>query len=174
MELAVRRTAAWIVAFTGITLVALILSGIRTSRAESGDAASAIGSLRAVNSAQAMFASSCAGGYATDLADLVKKPEGSSHGFISPDLSHNGIVKSNYLFTVTREMVRVPDIKQVPTRACVQSASPLASSYFASAVPLDPTKTGATFFATDARGTIYQSTSGPIPNPIPLSAKRVQ
>lgn len=151
------------------TVIALIVSSARTSRAERGDAASAIGSLRAVNSAQAAFASTCGGrGYAADLADLVKKPDGRSQAFISPDLSRNEIAKSNYVITITREAV--PGAKQVSTRACVELSSPLVSSYFASAVPVNPAAPGARFFATDARGTIYESTSGPISNPIPAAA----
>jgi hypothetical protein len=52
--------------------------------------ARAIGSLRAINSAESTFSSSCgANGYAQDLADLVKPPTGSTAGFISPDLSVN-------------------------------------------------------------------------------------
>lgn len=154
------------------TLVALGISTVRTSRSESSAAASAIGSLRAVNSAQAAFASSCGRGYATDLADLVKAPRGSSHGFISPDLSRNGIVKSGYVITVARESA--PDATQRSFDACVGLSSPLASSYFASAVPLDSAITGARFFATDARGVVYQSTSEPIPNPIPADATPVR
>src|SRR5205814_5956007 len=54
----------------------------------SGNEASAIGSLRAINSAQSTYSSSCAGGgYATDLADLVKAPQNGGQGFISPDRS---------------------------------------------------------------------------------------
>jgi hypothetical protein len=52
----------------------------------SGNEASAIGSLRAVSSAQSTFAASCANGmYAQGLATLGTGPSGGS-AFISPDL----------------------------------------------------------------------------------------
>src|SRR2546421_6292825 len=89
------RIAGWIGSLSTVTLIVFIASNSRVSRADRGNEASAIGSLRVINSAQAAFASSCAaGGYVTDLADLNKKPGGSSQGFISPDLNHNDVVKS--------------------------------------------------------------------------------
>jgi hypothetical protein len=155
------------------TVVALLVSGTRISRAERGNEASAIGALRAVNSAQAAFASSCGGrGYVTDLADLVKMPDGNSQGFISPDLRHNGIVQSGYVITISRDAA--PGVTRLSSTACVETPSPVVSSYFASAVPLKRGETGTRFFATDARGTIYQSTAGPIPNPIAAAATPVQ
>src|ERR1043165_9192595 len=75
-----------VVAIIGI-LGGVAVPGLLPARM-SGNEASAIGSLRAINSAQAAFSSSCAAGaYAIDLADLVKAPTGSSQGFISPDLN---------------------------------------------------------------------------------------
>jgi hypothetical protein len=52
---------------------------------------------------------------------------------------------------------------------CNASAGTPASSYFASAEPVVPGNTGARYFATDARGVIFSSTS-PIANPIVESA----
>jgi hypothetical protein len=129
--------------------------------------------LRAINSAQAAFASSCAaGGYVTDLADLNKKPGGSSQGFISPDLNHNDVVKSGYIVSVARDAAS--GVTEVSSAACVELTSRLVSSYFASAVPVKPGETGTLFFATDKRGTIYRSRMGPIPNPIPADAEPLQ
>ena len=79
-----------VVAIIGI-IAAIAVPGLLRARM-SGNEASAIGSLRAVNSGQSTYSSSCAnGGYATTLADLVKPPTGSTAGFISPDLSANGV-----------------------------------------------------------------------------------
>src|SRR5262252_7766419 len=87
-----------VVAIIGI-IAAIAVPGLLRARM-SGNEASAIGSLRAINSGQASYSSSCAaGGYAIDLADLVKPPAGSSQGFISPDLSANGVTKSGYKVT---------------------------------------------------------------------------
>ena len=157
--------AGWIGSLSIATLVVFIASNSRLSRSDRGNEASAIGSLRAINSAQAAFASSCAaGGYATDLADLNKKPGGSTQGFISPDLSHNDVAKSGYIVSVARDAAS--GVTDASSAACVELTSGLVSSYFASAVPVKPGETGTLFFATDTRGTIYRSKTGPIPNPI--------
>ena len=85
-----------VVAIIGI-IAAIAIPGLLRARM-SGNEASAIGSLRAINSAQSTFSSSCAsGGYAQSLADLAKAPTGSTAGFISPDLNANGVVKSGYI-----------------------------------------------------------------------------
>src|SRR5437763_5596173 len=87
-----------VVAIIGI-IAAIAVPGLLRARM-SGNEASAIGSLRAINSGQARYSSSCAaGGYAVDLADLSKPPVGNpsaTQGFISPDLSANGVTKSGY------------------------------------------------------------------------------
>jgi hypothetical protein len=167
------RIAGWIGSVSTVTLIVFIASNSRVSRADRSNEASAIGSLRAINSAQAAFASSCAaGGYVTDLADLNKKPGGSRQGFISPDLNHNDVVKSGYIVRVARDAAS--SVTEVSSAACVELTSRLVSSYFASAVPVKPGETGTLFFATDTRGTIYRSRMGPIPNPIPADAEPLQ
>src|SRR6202163_4474367 len=91
-----------VVAIIGI-IAAIAVPGLLRARM-SGNEASAIGSLRAINSGQASYASSCAsGGYSIDLADLVKPPAGSSQGFISPDLKSNGVTKSGYVVTIAKD-----------------------------------------------------------------------
>src|SRR6201991_2257744 len=82
-----------VVAIIGI-IAAIAVPGLLRARM-AGNEASAIGSMRAINSAQASYATSCgANGYAATLADLAKAPPGSNQGFVSPDLSVNGVVKS--------------------------------------------------------------------------------
>ena len=79
-----------VVAIIGI-IAAIAVPGLLRARM-SGNEASAIGSLRAINGGEQAFASSCAGGgYAVTLADLAKAPAGSTQGFISPDLATNGV-----------------------------------------------------------------------------------
>jgi prepilin-type N-terminal cleavage/methylation domain-containing protein len=71
-----------VVAIIGI-IAAIAVPGLLRARM-SGNEASAIGSLRAINSGQASYSSSCAaGGYAIDLADLVLAPAGSSQSMSS-------------------------------------------------------------------------------------------
>ena len=68
-----------VVAIIGI-IAAIAVPGLLRARM-SGNEASAIGSLRAINSGESTFSSSCAGGgYAVALADLSKAPAGSNQG----------------------------------------------------------------------------------------------
>src|SRR5581483_9301493 len=118
--------------------------------------ASAIGSLRAVNSAEATFASTCAHGfYATTLDDLVVPPAGNTEAFLSVDLGRNGIAKSGYFFTVVK-YASPGTIDQSPVSTCNGAASVPASAYFGSAVPITPGDSGRRYFASDVRGTIVQ------------------
>src|SRR5689334_21437895 len=82
-----------VVAIIGI-IAAIAVPGLMRARM-SGNEASAIGSLRAINSGQSMYSASCgAGGFAQSLTDLAKAPAGSTAAFVSPDLSSNGVIKS--------------------------------------------------------------------------------
>jgi prepilin-type N-terminal cleavage/methylation domain-containing protein len=72
-----------VVAIIGI-IAAIAVPGLLRARM-SGNEASAIGSLRAINSGQASYSSSCGnGGYAVSLNDLFKAPTSGGAGFISP------------------------------------------------------------------------------------------
>src|SRR5512133_1233689 len=82
-----------VVAIIGI-IAAIAVPGLMRARM-SGNEASAIGSLRAINSAQSTYASSCANGnYAINLEDLAVGAGGTGAGFISPDLATDAVVKS--------------------------------------------------------------------------------
>src|SRR5262245_18367732 len=81
-------------------IAALVVPGLLRARM-TGNEASAIGSVRAINSGQATYASACGGGgFATSLEDLAAEPTAGGSGFISPDLNANDIVKSGYQFSV--------------------------------------------------------------------------
>lgn len=156
-----------VVAIIGI-IAAIAVPGLLRARM-SGNEASAIGSLRAINSGQASFSSSCAaGGYAVDLADLVKAPSGSSQGFISPDLNANAVTKSGYKVSLaTDKATGVTNIGS--TTVCSGTVTQPRSSYFANADPATPGGTGTRYFGTDTRGTIWQNTAA-VPNPIVASS----
>jgi prepilin-type N-terminal cleavage/methylation domain-containing protein len=143
-----------VVAIIGI-IAAIAVPGLLRARM-SGNETSAIGSMRAVNSAQSTYASSCASGnYAVDLADLVKAPAGSTAGFISPDLNLNGVSKSGYTVNVGAGAVVMPT--QVACNAAANNAVP---SYFAEAHPNQLGSTGQRSFGTDQRSTIFQDPAG--------------
>jgi type IV pilus assembly protein PilA len=146
-----------VVAIIGI-IAAIAIPGLLRARM-SGNEASAIGSMRAINSAQSTFSSSCAsGGYAQSLADLAKAPTGSSAGFISPDLNANGIVKSGY--SVTAGPGLLATVVVLAANTCNVSAADAIASYFAEAHPTSVGSTGQRSFGTDQRATIFQNNTG--------------
>jgi type IV pilus assembly protein PilA len=138
-----------VVAIIGI-IAAIAVPGLLRARI-SGNEASAIGSLRAVSSAQSTFAASCANGlYAQSLTILGSGPSGGS-AFISPDLGGAATVtKSGYNVSMT-------GTAQTGSTAC-NGAANLASGYRAWADPVS-TSTGTRFFFTNTTGTIWQSSS---------------
>ncbi|MEP7308498.1 MAG: prepilin-type N-terminal cleavage/methylation domain-containing protein [Acidobacteriota bacterium] len=155
-----------VVAIIGI-IAAIAVPGLLRARM-SGNEASAIGSLRAINSGEAAYSTSCASGsYAITLEDLVKAPVGSNQGFISPDLKSNGVSKSGYAVSIAKDgALGVTDMAPVVT--CNASAGTPASSYFAKADPVTPGGTGTRFFATDTRGTLFFD-AATIANPIAVT-----
>ena len=156
-----------VVAIIGI-IAAIAIPGLLRARM-SGNEASAIGSLRAVNSAESTYASSCAGGgYAIKLADLAKTPPSSTSAFISPDMALDPTIKSGY--TVSLAMDATSGVNAAVTTSastCNTSGASAASSYWAGAVPVTLGSTGQRSFATDTRGTIFYLNLGTaIPNPL--------
>ena len=151
-----------VVAIIGI-IAAIAIPGLLRARM-SGNEASAIGSLRAINSGQAAYSSSCAAGaYAVDLADLVKSPDAGGQGFISPDLNVNSVMKSGYYVNLLPAMGGLP----FTGTPCNTPGTPPESIYYATAEPVTLQGTGTRAFATDARGTIFQNaTATPPVDPI--------
>jgi len=137
-----------VVAIIGI-IAAIAVPGLLRARI-SGNEASAIGSLRAVSSAQSTYAASCANGlYAQTLDILGTGPSGGS-AFISPDLGSAATVsKSGYSVSMTGTTA---------TGQSCNGATNLASGYHAWADPLS-TATGTRYFFTNTTGTIWQATS---------------
>ena len=162
-----------VVAIIGI-IAAIAVPGLLRARM-SGNEASAIGSLRAINSGEASYSSSCAaGGYAIDLADLVKAPAGSTQGFISPDLKSNAVVKSGYTVTLAKDGASGTTDIGTAAATCNGSAATPASSYWAGADPVTAGGTGTRYFATDTRGTLFFATAAAVANPVPAGTKVVQ
>jgi len=146
-----------VVAIIGI-IAAIAVPGLLRARM-SGNEASAIGSMRAVNSAQSTFSSSCAsGGYAQTLGDLFVAPGGGNAGFISPDIKTNGILKSGYRVNVGPGGVAT--VVTTKLSVCSAVAADAIASYYAEAHPESIGSTGQRSFGTDQRGTIFQDNTG--------------
>jgi prepilin-type N-terminal cleavage/methylation domain-containing protein len=154
-----------VVAIIGI-IAAIAVPGLLRARM-SGNEASAIGSMRAINSAESTYASSCANGnYAQSLADLIKPPATSNAGFVSPDLDPNvnagtingggvdAVSKSGYSVELGQGGVVLP--ATLAANTCNTSANDAIPTYFAAATPNAVGSTGQRSFGTDQRATIYQ------------------
>jgi prepilin-type N-terminal cleavage/methylation domain-containing protein len=146
-----------VVAIIGI-IAAIAVPGLMAARM-SGNEASAIGSLRAINSAESTYSSSCgANGYAQSLEDLAKAPTGSTAGFISPDLATTGVIKSGYEVNLTADDSAATITEA--SKTCNGAAAAAVSAYFAEAHPVTVGSTGRRAFGTDTRGTIYFTNDG--------------
>jgi prepilin-type N-terminal cleavage/methylation domain-containing protein len=148
-----------VVAVIGI-IAAIAVPGLLRARMSANEA-SAIGSMRAINSAQSTYSSSCGGnGYAQTLDDLAKAPPASTQGFISPDLSVNGVAKSGYLVNVESDTGAVAVMLAAAT--CNGASGDAVSGYYAEAHPVTVGSTGQRSFATDTRAAIYVMNTGAV------------
>ncbi len=150
-----------VVAIIGI-IAAIAIPGLMRARM-SGNEASAIGSLRAVNSSESTYASSCGqGNYAGTLVVLGTPPAVGTEGFISPDLGLAvSPIKSGYQLTFTGGTAAVGAVVSCNNGAMVQT-------YFVAADPQVANSTGSRYFGTNQGGTIYQSSSTP-PAALPVT-----
>jgi len=147
-----------VVAIIGI-IAAIAIPGLLRARM-SGNEASAIGSLRAINSSQAAFSSSCANGfYATKLTDLYLAPPNGTP-FISPDLGASATVtKSGYSVTMTG--TAATSAATIPACNTV-AVGLLMGGYYSNADPTSFNSTGTRYFWSNTLGTIFQDTSAAI------------
>jgi prepilin-type N-terminal cleavage/methylation domain-containing protein len=156
-----------VVAIIGI-IAAIAIPGLLRARM-SGNEASAIGSLRTINTSQIAFSSACGNNfYASTLAGLALPPTGSTQTFIAADMGIDPVVKSGYTIALVQETgaLAVP----ATTPASCNTAN-LITAYHASGNPTNPGNTGVRAFATNQSGTIWQDLSGdPVANPLPTGA----
>lgn len=148
-----------VVAVIGI-LASIALPGLMSAR-RSGNQASAVGSLRAIDSAQRTFSTSCGfGAFATTLPQLGTPPTNGGAAFISPDLGTAvTIVKSGYQVTLAGGA----DGSPASVDACNgTTAGNLSTTFYATAVPEVPGGTGTLHYWLGTNGTIFEST-----NPMP-------
>jgi prepilin-type N-terminal cleavage/methylation domain-containing protein len=149
-----------VVAIIGI-IAAIAVPGLLRARM-SGNETSAIGSLRAINSAQVSYSGAAGqGGYATSLTILGTACPGGTQAFISPDMNPaapgvtpnagTGVLKSGYDVDMTGNGVAGPN-------DC--NAAATNNDYAATAVPSTIGTTGNRGFNTTAAGTIFFDAAG--------------
>ena len=138
-----------VVAIIGI-IAAIAIPGLMRARI-SGNEAWAIGSLRAISSAEGTFSASCANGkYAGALDVLGVGPSGGS-GFLSPDLAQApNVTKSGYV-------VSLAGTGASGGTACNGSTN-MTSGFHAWADPMS-VNTGTRHFFINTTGTLWQTTS---------------
>lgn len=136
-------------------------------------AASAIGTIRVVNSAQLSFAVTCGSGfYSPDLPTLGVKPPSAFQAFLPPELASGAtLVKSGFSFAMTGT-----SLAGAPASCNGMAAGLGAPGYMVVADPLDPVA-NPHFYGSNADGTIYEASttlngsmpeSGPSPRGTPI------
>jgi prepilin-type N-terminal cleavage/methylation domain-containing protein len=145
-----------VVAIIGI-IAAIAVPGLLRARI-AGNEASAIGSLRAINSANLNWMTNCAGGrgYSTSLANLGNPPTSGGQPFISPDLSAAGtITKSGYAFTYAAVGVQATGVA-----TCVTAITTTEQGYDALANPVTANTTGVRTFGTNEGAALFEDPDG--------------
>lgn len=146
---------AVIAILAGIAIPAFMQARMRANES------AAIGSLSAIRSAQATYASTCAeGGFAQSLNDLARAPAGSTQSFISEPLGANGVIRSGYVANLTADLGAM--IVTPAANTCNASAAPAMSGYFAERHPSQISITGQRSFAISTGGTIYYKDDGTV------------
>ena len=130
----------------------VIITKVNLRRSDGPGEASAIGSLRAIASAQVSYAS-MNGGYAASLTALAALCPRQSRGFLPPNLASDPAITNGYEIRVQTERGALPgpaDCNGVPT----------STVYYATSTPVPGTPTAPRAFATDQSGVIWYDTSG--------------
>lgn len=143
-----------VIAVIGI-IAAIAIPGLLRARI-SGNEASAIASLRVLNSAQTAYSSTCGNGFYASTLPILGDPAPTGGGFISPDLGLAAVVdKSGYQLTMAQGSESVAATRD----GCNPSgtAANLFSSYYAVNQPLTSGLSGNRWFWTNTLGTVYVS-----------------
>jgi type II secretory pathway pseudopilin PulG len=121
---------------------------------QTAGAASAIGSMRAINSAELTFALTCGSGfYAPNLTTLGSAPAGSNQPFIAPGLgTADTIVKSAYQIRLS-----ATPFAGAPASCNGLAAGAAGQGFKAAADPTDPSNRR--HFATNANSVIFEDVS---------------
>jgi len=144
-----------VIAIIGIIAAIAVPAMLRARR--TANEAAAIGSLRALNTAESSYAAVAGkGGFSPLLATLATPCPSSTSAFISPDLSIDPAVKSGYTVTVAASASSSPgpsDCNGVTTE----------TAYYTTAVPVSAGLSGLRGFASSSSGAIFFDPTGVAP-----------
>ena len=149
-----------VVAIIGI-IAAIAVPGLLRAR-QSGNEASAIGSVRAINSGETAFASSCGGGgYAVTIEDLALAPTAGGPAFVPQDLADASTTgastpKSGYIFTIDQHPDAGGAVVMLAADTCNGATDDTETEFWAIGDPETPGTNGTRFFAVDHTGMIRQ------------------
>ncbi|MEX2270051.1 MAG: hypothetical protein WD690_01180 [Vicinamibacterales bacterium] len=145
-------TAAAVVAIIAVIAV----PGLLRSRM-SGNEAAAIGSLRAIVSAETAYASACGRNrYAPAFATLGLPAPGGGEPYLPPELAVAVPELNGYRFTLSAAAGAIAGPADC-------NGTPTTTGYYATAVPIRYLKSGGRSFAVDTAGTIWQNPSAAAP-----------
>jgi len=142
-----------VVAIIGV-IAAVAVPGLLRAR-QTGNEASAIASMRAINSAQSTYAAACGNGfYSPSLVNLGTAPA-TGLPFLSPDLGASAtIVKSGYTVTMSSS---TGVAASSPASCNGLSAGSLVQGYYATATPV--AGAGTRSFGTNMTAAIFYQVS---------------
>ena len=125
---------------------------------QSAAGASAIGSMRSINSAQLTYALTCGNGfYAPNLMTLGVPPAGSHEPFLAGGLTTaNTVIKSSYSYTLEGT-----PYSTAPSTCNGLDVGDAAQGFIAVAEPTEPSNPR--FFGTNASGSIYEHSASLYP-----------
>jgi|SRR5471030_3326666 len=116
---------------------------------------STIGSLRAIQSAQTLFAGACGGGYyAPSMVSLATKPAGSKAPFIGPEFASDTVVRQNYTIRYTAGTAAAA----APATCNGVAAGQAVDTYFVGADLIVTSYGMSRYFGVNAGSVIFQST----------------
>jgi prepilin-type N-terminal cleavage/methylation domain-containing protein len=138
---------------SGIAIPAVLQARMRANEG------AAIASLAVIRSAQATYATSCAGGgFAQSLNDLALPPAGATQSFITEPLGANGVVRSGYVANLSADTGAL--LVTAAAATCNSSTADAVSAFFAERHPQSISLTGQRSFAMATSGTIYMRVDG--------------
>lgn len=140
-----------VVAIIGI-IAAIAVPGLLRARIASNEA-SAIGSMRTINSANLNYMTNClqGAGYAQNLGSLGQPPTAGGQPFISSDLGVTGTInKSGYDFVYASS-----GTAQTPAAPCITGHQGYLV-YLVTAAPISAGTTGMRYFGTNQVQTLFE------------------